>query len=56
MKITLWMFIVMLFWMLLTSGLVFGLYTVFNMPDEVAGPMFFLGIGMAISSTINYYK
>ncbi len=56
MKITLWMFIVMLFWMLLTSGLVFGLYTVFNMPDEVAGPMLFLGIGMAISSTINYYK
>ena len=56
MKITLWMFIVMLFWMLLTSGLVFGLYTVFNMPDEVAGPMLFLGIGLAISSTINYYK
>jgi len=56
MKITLWMFIVMLFWMFLTSGLVFGLYTVFNMPDEVAGPMLFLGIGLAISSTINYYK
>ena len=56
MKITLWMFIIMLFWMFLASGLVFGLYTVFNIPDEVAGPMLFLGIGIAISSTINYYK
>ena len=56
MKIRLWILIVMLFWMFFTSSLVFGLYTVFNMPDEVAGPMLFLGIGIAISSTINYYK
>jgi len=56
MKITFWIFLVMLFWMFVISGLVFGLYSVFKMPDEIAGPMLFLGIGIIISSTINYYK
>ena len=45
MKITLWIFLVMVFWMSITSGLVFGLYTVFRIPDEIAGPMLFLCIG-----------
>jgi len=56
MKITLWIFLVMLFWMFIISGLIFGLYTVFSIPDEIAGPMLFLSIGIVISSTINYYK
>ena len=56
MKISLWMFLVMLFWMFIVSALVFGLYNLFRLPDEVAGPMLFLCIGMVISSTINYYK
>ncbi len=56
MKITLWIFLVMLFWMFIISGLIFGLYTVFSIPDEIAGPMLFLCIGIVISSTINYYK
>ncbi|MEE3153006.1 MAG: hypothetical protein VX279_03390 [Candidatus Neomarinimicrobiota bacterium] len=56
MKITPWVFLVMLFWMFITSGLVFGLYTVFSIPDEIAGPMLFLCIGIVISSTMNYYK
>jgi len=47
---------VMLFWMFIISGLVFGLYTVFSIPDEIAAPMLFLCIGIVISSTINYYK
>ena len=56
MKITLKTFLVMLFWMFIISGLVFSLYTFFNIPDEIAGPMLFLCIGIVISSTINYYK
>jgi len=42
--------------MFIVSGLVFGLYILLSLPDEVAGPMLFLCIGIVISTTINYYK
>ena len=48
--------IVMIFWMFVVTGIILGIHTLINIPDEIAGPAFFLGIGMAISSTINYYK
>ena len=48
--------IVMIFWMSVVTGIIFGINTMIKLPDEITGPAFFLGIGMAISSTINYYK
>ena len=48
--------IVMIFWMSVVTGIIFGINTLINIPDEITGPAFFLGIGLAISSTINYYK
>jgi len=48
--------IVMIFWMSVVTGIIFGINSLIKLPDEITGPAFFLGIGMAISSTINYYK
>ena len=56
MKFSLKIIIVMVFWMSVVTGIIFGINTLINVPDEITGPVFFLGIGMAISSTINYYK
>ena len=56
MKLSLKIIIVMIFWIFVVTGIIFGIHTLINIPDEIAGPAFFLGIGMAISSTINYYK
>ena len=56
MKFSLKIIIVMIFWMSVVTGIIFGINTLINIPDEITGPAFFLGIGMAISSTINYYK
>jgi len=55
-KIGLKIIIVMIFWMSVVTGIIFGINTLINIPDEITGPAFFLGIGLAISSTINYYK
>ena len=55
-KFSLKIIIIMIFWMSIVSGIIFGINTLINIPDEIIGPAFFLGIGMAISSTINYYK
>ena len=55
-KFSLKIIIVMIFWMSVVTGIIFGINTLINIPDEITGPAFFLGIGMAISSTINYYK
>jgi len=56
MKFTVWIFIVMIFWMFIASGIVFGLYLTFNIPEEIIGPGFFLIIGIVISTVMNYYK
>ena len=56
MKFTVWIFIVMIFWMFVVSGIVFGLYLTFNIPEEIIGPGFFLIIGIVISTVMNYYK
>ena len=55
-KFSLKIIIVMIFWMSVVTGIIFGINTLINIPDEITGPAFFLGIGLAISSTINYYK
>jgi len=56
MKITPRVVIVMIFWMFIVTGIIFGINSLFEIPDEITGPTFFLCIGMVISSTINYYK
>ena len=55
-KFSLKIIIVMIFWMSVVTGIIFGINSLIKLPDEITGPEFFLGIGMAISSTINYYK
>ena len=55
-KFSLKIIIVMIFWMSVVTGIIFGINSLIKLPDEIIGPAFFLGIGMAISSTINYYK
>ena len=55
-KFSIKIIIVMIFWMSVVTGIIFGINTLIKLPDEITGPAFFLGIGMAISSTINYYK
>ena len=55
-KLGLKIIIVMIFWMSVVTGIIIGINTLINIPDEITGPAFFLGIGLAISSTINYYK
>ena len=56
MKFSIKIIIVMIFWVSVVTGVIFGINTLIEIPDEITGPAFFLGIGMAISSTINYYK
>ena len=56
MKFSIKIIIVMIFWMSVVTGVIFGINTLIKIPDEITGPAFFLGIGIAISSTINYYK
>ena len=55
-KWSLQIIIVLFFWMSVVTGIIFGINSLIKLPDEITGPAFFLGIGMAISSTINYYK
>ena len=55
-KFSIKIIIVMIFWMSVVTGIIFGINSLIKLPDEITGPAFFLGIGMAISSTINYYK
>ena len=55
-KFSLKIIIVMIFWMSVVTGIIFGINSLIKLPDEITGPAFFLGIGMAISSTINYHK
>ena len=48
--------IIMVFWMSIAAGLVIGLDSLFEIPDEVSGVAYFICIGIAASGTLNYYK
>ena len=54
MNLSIWKWIVILFWMGMASGIVIGLYLFFNIPDEIAGPLLFIGIVIAVSTALNY--
>ena len=49
-------FSLMFFWMAVAGAVVLGIYSWFNIPDEVAGILYFIGIGIAASSVLNYYR
>ncbi len=44
------------FWMGFAAFAVIMAYSIFDLPDEVAGVLYFISIGIAISSVLNYYK
>ena len=56
MNLSIWKWIVILFWMGMASGIGIGLYLFFNIPDEIAGSLLFIGIGIAVSTALNYYR
>jgi len=46
----------MFLWMAVAGAIVLGIYSWLNIPDEVAGILYFIGIGVAASSVLNYYR
>ncbi|MBC8467371.1 MAG: hypothetical protein HOC41_01425 [Candidatus Marinimicrobia bacterium] len=46
----------MFLWMGIVAGSIITLSAFFNFPDEVAGVLYFIGIGIAASSVLNYYR
>ena len=48
--------LVMIFWMGIAAGSVIYMDITFNFPDEVSGVLYFISIGIAASSTLNYYR
>ena len=49
-------FIMVFFWMGFAAFVVIMAYSIFDLPEEVAGVLYFISIGIAISSVLNYYK
>ena len=49
-------FLVMITWMGCAGGVVIFLDYHIVLPDEVSGVLYFLSIGIAASSVLNYYK
>jgi len=48
--------IVLILWMAISAFLVIRSHKLFGLPDEVAGGLYFIAIGIAVSSVLNYYK
>ena len=46
---------VMFFWMGIAASVVLLIYSYFNIPDEIAGILNFIAIGIAASGVLNYY-
>lgn len=46
----------MFFWMGIAASVVLLIYSYFNIPDEVAGVLYFIAIGLAASGVLNYYR
>ncbi len=56
MNLSIWKWLVILFWMSVASGIVLGLSFYFDLPEQIAGPLLFITIGISVSGGINYYK
>ena len=48
--------IVLILWMAISAFLVISIHKLFSLPDEIAGGLYFITIGIAVSSVLNYYK
>ena len=48
--------IVLILWMAVSAFLVISSHKLFGLPDEVAGSLYFITIGIVVSSVLNYYK
>ena len=46
----------LIFWMGVASGAVILLDHLLPIPDEVSGVLYFLSIGIAVSTVLNYYQ
>ena len=46
----------LLFWMGVASGTVLFIDYLLPIPDEISGVLYFLSIGVAVSSVLNHYK
>jgi|TARA_B100000029_G_scaffold239941_1_gene237108 hypothetical protein len=49
-------FTLMFLWMGIAASFVLLIYSYFNIPDEVAGVLYFIAIGVAASGVLNYYR
>ena len=56
MNLSIWKWLVILLWISVASGIVLGLSFYFDLPEQIAGPLLFITIGMSVSGGINYYK
>jgi len=43
-------------WMGISAAFVLWIYSVCNIPDEIAGILYFIAIGIAASGVLNYYR
>jgi len=48
--------LVLILWMAIAAFLVISSHKLFALPDEVTGGLYFITIGIAVSSVLNYYK
>ncbi len=48
--------VMMLFSMGLAAFFVISLDSFFDFPDELSGTLYFISIGIAVSSVLNYYR
>jgi len=46
----------MFLWMGIAASVVLLIYSYFNIPDELAGVLYFIAIGLAASGALNYYR
>ncbi|MBT6517820.1 MAG: hypothetical protein HOK59_08770 [Candidatus Marinimicrobia bacterium] len=46
----------MFLWMGIAASVVLLIYSYFNIPDEIAGVLYFIAIGLAASGVLNYYR
>ena len=47
---------IIIFWMGVAAFLVIIIDSIFNIPDEISGILYFISIGVAASGTLNYYR
>tara|TARA_B000000557_G_scaffold160608_1_gene130279 strand:+ start:1571 stop:1741 length:171 start_codon:yes stop_codon:yes gene_type:complete len=49
-------FFLTIFWMGIAGFIVIMADKIFNLPDEISGVLYFISIGVAVSTSLNYYK